>query len=89
MDGEGLRGGLLATAGRVRAAARHVAGAALDVASGAGSLLTSTPSASQVAAVYAGPGRGGDQHNTFNLYGSEASPTGILRALSWRGLVGG
>ncbi|MEU6229989.1 hypothetical protein [Streptomyces sp. NPDC047042] len=88
MDGEGLRGGLLAMSGKVRAAARTMASAALDVGTGVSAALTSTPSAAQLATVYAGGG-GGDQHNTFNLYGSEASPDGILRALSWRGLVGG
>lgn len=87
MDGEGLRGGLLSMGAKVQAAARSMAGAALDVASRAGSALTLTPSGPQLAATYAGTG-GGDQHNTFNLYGSEASPDGILRALSWRGLVG-
>jgi hypothetical protein len=88
MDGEGLRGGLLATAVRVRNAARSVAGAALDVASGVGGALASGPTAQQLASVYAGGG-GGDQHNTFYLYGSEASPEGIIRELSWRGLVRG
>jgi phage-related protein len=85
--GLGLEQGFLATAARVRAAAQSVAGAALDVTSGIGGALSVTPSAGQLAAVYAGGGRG-DQHNTFNLYGSEASPDGILRALSWQGLVG-
>ncbi|MFI1734047.1 hypothetical protein ACH40E_33510 [Streptomyces acidicola] len=87
MDGEGLRGGLLATTDRVRAAARTMAGAALDVAAGVGGALLGTPSAAQLAGVYAGAG-GGDTYNTWNLYGSEASPDGILRALSWRGMVG-
>ncbi|MFD3310059.1 hypothetical protein [Streptomyces sp. NPDC058694] len=86
MDGEGLRGGLLATVDRVRAAARVVAGAALDVASGVGGALSVTPSGAQLASVYAGGG--GDTTNNFYLYGSEASPDGILRALSWQGLVG-
>ncbi|MFJ4649470.1 hypothetical protein ACIP6Q_39050 [Streptomyces bobili] len=86
MDGEGLRGGLLASAGRVRDAARSMAAAALDVTAGA---FASTPTAAQLSSVYAGSAGGGDQHNVFNLYGSEASPDGIVRALSWRGLVGG
>ncbi|MFI6639946.1 hypothetical protein [Streptomyces sp. NPDC050504] len=86
MDGEGLRGGLLATAGRVRAAARTVAGAALDVTAGA---LATTPTARQLSAVYAGGAGGGDQNNVFNLYSTEATPDGILRALSWQSLVGG
>jgi phage-related protein len=87
MDGEGLRGGLLSMAARVRDAAQSMAGAALDVASGTVGSLAGTPSASQLAAVYAG-GSGGDTTNNFHLYGSEASPDGILRALSWQGLVG-
>ncbi|WP_326730231.1 hypothetical protein [Streptomyces phaeochromogenes] len=87
MDGEGLRVGLLATVDRVRAAGRVLAGAALDVASGVGGALSVAPSGPQLASVYAGGG-GGDTYNTFNLNGSEASPDGILRALSWRGLVG-
>ncbi|MFM9566113.1 hypothetical protein [Streptomyces turgidiscabies] len=88
MGGEGLRGGFLSMADKVRAAARTVAGAALDVGSKAANALVATPTAAQLSAVYAGGG-GGDQHNTFHLHGSEASPDGILRALSWRGLVGG
>lgn len=86
MDGEGLRQGLLASVGRVRDAARSMAGAALDVASGVGGALAGTPSAAQLSAVYAGGG--GDTTNNIYLYGSEASPDGILRALSWQGLVG-
>ena len=85
--GMGLEQGLLATAGRVRAAAQSVASAALDVTSGIGGSLAVTPSAGQLAAVYAGGGRG-DQHNVINLYGTEATPDGMLRALSWQGLVG-
>jgi phage-related protein len=88
MDGEGLRGGILATAKRVADAARSMALGALDAASGVGAALAGTPTGGQLAAVYAG-GRAGDQTTHFHLYGSEASPDGILRALSWRGLVGG
>lgn len=59
MDGRGLETGLLSTVQRVRRAAGTVAGAALDVASGArGALLL--PTAGQLAAVTAGTvgGRG-------------------------------
>lgn len=87
MDGRGLEGGLLASATRVRAAARRMAGAALDVASGVGGAIAVTPTAAQLAAVYAGGG-GGDTTNNFYLSGGDASPDGILRALSWQGLVG-
>ncbi|WP_330349278.1 phage tail protein [Streptomyces sp. NBC_00582] len=89
MDMEGWRGGVLANASRVIAAARDTARGVLDAASGVGGALASTPSAGQIAAVYGGAAGRGDQNNTFNLYGSEASPDGILRALSWQGLVGG
>ncbi|MGY0067724.1 hypothetical protein ACWZEH_13030 [Streptomyces sp. QTS137] len=89
MDGRGLEVGLLATVTRVRAAARTVAGAALDVASGAGAALAVTPTAGQLAAVTAGAvGGRGDQYNTIHLHGTEATPDGMLHALSWRGLVG-
>ena len=88
MDGEGLRGGLLASVGRVRDAARSMAGAALDVASEVGGALAATPSVGQLAGVYAGSGAGGNTTNNFHLYGSDATPGGILRALSWQGLVG-
>jgi phage-related protein len=83
MDGEGLRGGFLSMAAKVRDAARHVAGAALDIT---GNAFT-VPSGAQLAGVSAAAGVG-DQNNHFHLYGSDASPDGILRALSWQGLVG-
>ena len=85
MDGEGLRGGFKAMTAKVRGAARSMAAGALDIT---GNAFASTPSATQLAAVYAGSGAG-DQNNHFHLYGSDASPDGILRALSWQGLVGG
>jgi hypothetical protein len=90
MDMEGWRGGVLAHASRVIGAARSVAGSVLDTASGVAGALASTPSAGQLAAVYAGGVIGpmaGDQH--FHLYGGDATPGGILRALSWQGLVKG
>ncbi|MEV5182874.1 hypothetical protein AB0K88_24250 [Streptomyces werraensis] len=88
MDGRGLEVGLLSTVQRVRRAAGTVAGAALDVASGArGALLL--PTAGQLSAVTAGTG-GGDvhHHHTWNLSDSEATPEGIVRSLTWMGLVG-
>ncbi|PWI08324.1 hypothetical protein DIZ27_23075 [Streptomyces sp. NWU339] len=89
MDGRGLEVGLLATVGRVRAAARTVAGAALDVATGVGGALAVTPTAGQLATVTAGAvGGRGDQYNTIHLHGTQATPDEMLRALSWRGLVG-
>lgn len=83
MDGEGLRQGFQSMAGKVRAAARNVAGAALDITGNA----FRAPSGPQLAAVSAAAGAGG-QTNNFHLYGSDANPDGILRALSWQGLVG-
>ena len=88
MDGRGLEQGLLASVGRVRAAARTMAGAALDVASGVRGAVSVTPSAAQLSQVYAGGAVGGDRYYTINLYGSDATPQGIVRELSWLGLVG-
>ena len=88
MDMEGWRGGLTATSSRVMDAARSVAAGVLDAASGVGGALSATPLPGQLAAVYAGGGGSGDTTNNFYLTGGEASPDGILRALSWRGLVG-
>ena len=87
MDGEGLRNGFASMASKIRDTFRSVAGGALDVASGLNGALSLTPSAGQLAAVYAGSG-GGDTYNTFYQYGDEATPEGMLRALSWQGLVG-
>jgi phage-related protein len=87
MDMEGWRGGLTASSSRVMEAARSVAAGVLDAASGVGGALSATPSAGQLAAVYAGGG-GGDTTNNIYLYGTEATPDDMLRALSWRGLVG-
>lgn len=67
---------------RSLAAGVHV-GAAVDMAA-FGPLRT--PTRSDLASTYARSA--GDQHNTFHLYATEASPDGILRALSWHGLVG-
>ncbi|MEU6496450.1 hypothetical protein ABZ890_39740 [Streptomyces sp. NPDC046984] len=88
MDGEGLRGGLLSMAAKVKAAAQTVAGAALDVTTGVGAPSFAIPTGPQLATAYTGTAAtsGGDNH--FHLYGSDATPGGILRALSWQGLVG-
>ncbi|MBL1107348.1 hypothetical protein JK361_22540 [Streptomyces sp. 5-8] len=88
MDMEGLRGGVLATAHRVVGAVTDVASRALNAAGGVGAALSATPTGGQLAAVYGGPGGGGDQTNHFHLYGGDATPDGILRALSWQALVG-
>ncbi|MFD4558964.1 hypothetical protein ACFWP5_32375 [Streptomyces sp. NPDC058469] len=83
MDGEGLRGGFKAMTAKVRDAARSMAAGALDITGNA----FAVPSGAQLADVSAAAGVG-DQNNHFHLYGSDASPDGILRALSWQGLVG-
>lgn len=84
MDGEGLRGGFKSMTGRVRDAARSMAAGALDITGNAFAL----PSGSQISAVSAGS-VSRDQTNHFYLQGGDATPGGILRALSWQGLVGG
>ncbi|MFF8447870.1 hypothetical protein ACF06Q_09235 [Streptomyces leeuwenhoekii] len=88
MDGQGLAGGLLASRDRVMAAARAMAGAALNAAAGVRGALVATPTAGQLAAVYAGGGgrTGGDTYN-IALHGTRATPAELVRELSWRGLV--
>ncbi|MEU9597147.1 hypothetical protein AB0E06_10075 [Streptomyces sp. NPDC048109] len=63
------------------------AAAGVNINGSVSGALAGVPNAGQLAAVYAGGGRG-DQHNTINLYGTEATADGMLRALSWQGLVG-
>ncbi|NEE11989.1 hypothetical protein G3M58_36725 [Streptomyces sp. SID7499] len=87
MDMEGWRGGLLSSSARVMEAARSVAAGVLNVASGVGGALSATPSAGQLAAVYADGGGGSDTYN-INMYGTQATPGELVRELSWRGLVG-
>lgn len=90
MDMEGWRGGVLATAARAVGAARSVAADMLTAVSGRWQApIVATPSAGQLAAVAASPSRALEAAtNHFHLYGSDATPGGILRALSWQGLVG-
>ncbi|MEU2598445.1 hypothetical protein ABZ669_14640 [Streptomyces hirsutus] len=89
MDGRGLEVGLLATVRRVRAAARTVAGAALDVTTGVGGALAVAPTAGQLAAVTAGTAGGsGDTNYNITLNGTRATPQEMIRELSWLGLVG-
>ncbi|GGQ48826.1 hypothetical protein [Streptomyces asoensis] len=89
MDMEGWRGGVVARAARVISAARDTARGVLDAASGVGGALASVPTSRQLAGAYGVVGGRGDQNNVINLYGTEATPDGMLRALSWQGLVGG
>lgn len=83
MDGEGLRGGFKAMTAKVRDAARSMAAGALDITGNA----FVAPSGPQLAAVSAATGAA-SQTNHFYLTDGDASPGGILRALSWQGLVG-
>ncbi|MEU7431092.1 hypothetical protein AB0B07_09575 [Streptomyces sioyaensis] len=76
---EGLRRGMLGAAGAVAAASGTLATAATHAASG-------VPTVGALSGAYAGATSA--TTNTFNLYQTDASPDGILRALSWHGLVG-
>lgn len=89
MDMEGLRVGTLARAHRVIGAVSDVAHRSLAAASGVGGAITAAiPTGGQIGAVYAGAGASGGGDNHFHMYGGDATPGGILRALSWQGLVG-
>ncbi|RSO22583.1 hypothetical protein DMH15_33015, partial [Streptomyces sp. WAC 06725] len=79
--GEGLRRGMLATTGAVAAASAAMAGAATGAARAASAVPA--PGTLAAAAPAAGP-----TTNVFNLHQTDATPDGILRALSWAGLVG-
>lgn len=85
---EGMPLGFEAMRATVSRSAASVVGAAATAASAVASVAPSIPAAGQLAATYAGTGSS-TTNNTFNMYQSEASPEGVLRALSWRGLVGG
>jgi phage-related protein len=89
MDMEGWRGGVLAHSRKVLAAARDTARGVLRAASGVGGALATVPTSSQLAGAYGVVGGRGDQNTVINLYQTEATPDGMLRALSWQGLVGG
>ncbi len=84
---EGMPVGFEAMRARVTASAASVAGAAARAASTVATVSSNIPAPGQLTAAYAGTAAG-TTNNTFNLYQSEASPDGILRALSWQGLIG-
>ncbi|MFF7879110.1 hypothetical protein ACFZDM_33355 [Streptomyces californicus] len=84
----GMPQGFEAMRAKVARSAASVASAAVAAAQGIASVRPAFPAPGQVAAAYAGAGGGGDTHHTWNLYGSDATPDGILHALSWQGLVG-
>lgn len=87
MTGAGLREGMLRSRQSVAAASASMARAAVGAAGVASRAMTAVPGPGQLSAVYTGAG-GGDTTNNFYLQGSDATPDGILHALSWRGLVG-
>ncbi|MFJ1698190.1 hypothetical protein ACIOHC_24245 [Streptomyces sp. NPDC088252] len=88
LSGDGLREGMLRSRAAVAAASASMANAAVGAADVAGRAMRTIPAPGQLTTAYAGATGGGDTHNTFNLYGTETRPDDILRALSWRGLVG-
>ncbi|MFE7370147.1 hypothetical protein [Streptomyces anulatus] len=88
MTGAGLREGMLRSRQSVAAASTAMARAAVGAAGVASRAMSTIPSPGQLAAAYAGAGGGGDTTNNFYLQGGDATPDGILHALSWRGLVG-
>ncbi|MEV6081107.1 hypothetical protein AB0L80_39355 [Streptomyces sp. NPDC052069] len=85
---EGMPLGFEAMRARVARSAASVASAAVNAAQGVASVRPSIPASGQLTAAYAGRAGGGDTTNNFYLQGGDASPDGILRALSWQGLVG-
>ncbi|KUJ70535.1 hypothetical protein ACZ90_02995 [Streptomyces albus subsp. albus] len=84
----GMPQGFEAMRAKVARSAASVASAAVAAAQGIASVRPAFPAPGQVAAAYAGAGGGGDTHHTWHLHGSDATPDGILHALSWQGLVG-
>jgi len=85
---EGMPQGFEAMRTRVARSAASVANAAVTAAQTVASVRPSIPAPGALTAAYAGSQGGGDTHHTWNLYGSDATPDGILHALSWQGLVG-
>ncbi|MGY4903320.1 phage tail protein [Streptomyces sp. 900116325] len=72
----------------VTRSAASVANAAASAASAVATVTPSIPAPGQLTTAYAGTAGAPTTNNTFNLYQSEATPDGILRALSWQGLIG-
>ncbi|WP_420169006.1 phage tail protein [Streptomyces violaceoruber] len=87
MSGAGLREGMLRSRQSVAAASTAMARAAVGAADVASRAFATIPAPGQMAAAYAGAGGGGDTHHTWHLHGSDATPDGILHALSWNSLV--
>lgn len=76
---QGLQRGI---AGQIPALRAQLAGITTTIPS----MVIDAPAPRQIAATYAGRGDGGN--TTINLYGSDATPGGVLDALSWHGLIG-
>lgn len=72
----------------VTRSASSVANAAANAASAVASVTPSIPVPGQLSSAYAGAAAGATTNNNFYLQGGDATPDGILRALSWRGLIG-
>lgn len=88
MSGAGLRDGMLRSRQAVAGASRAMAAAAVGAADVASRAMAAVPTPGALTASYAGTQGGGDTYHTWNLHGSDATPDGILHALSWQGLVG-
>ncbi|MFC8282939.1 hypothetical protein [Streptomyces cyaneofuscatus] len=88
MSGAGLREGMLRSRRAVAAASASMASAAVGAADVASRAMSTIPAPGALTAAYAGASSGGDTTNNFYLQGGDATPDGILHALSWRGLVG-
>ncbi|MFJ4918145.1 hypothetical protein [Streptomyces sp. NPDC088726] len=84
----GMPVGFEAMRSKVTGAAASVAGAAARAASTVATVTSSIPAPGQLTAAYAGAAGAGPTTNNFYLQGGDATPDGILRALSWQGLIG-
>ncbi|MEV0915421.1 hypothetical protein AB0I93_14270 [Streptomyces sp. NPDC049967] len=84
----GMPVGFEAMRTKVTASAASVAGAAARAASTVATVTSSIPAPGQLTAAYAGAAGAGATTNNFYLQGGDATPDGILRALSWQGLIG-
>lgn len=87
--GDGLVGGIRGMRAAVAAASASLASAAVGAADVAARAVSSVPAPGALTAALATSAGGGDTTNNFYLSGGDATPDGILRALSWQGLVGG
>ncbi|MGW9299427.1 hypothetical protein ACWHA3_01190 [Streptomyces cyaneofuscatus] len=85
---EGMPIGFEAMRDKVARSAASVANAAVSAAQTVASVRPSIPFPGQLSAAYASGYGTGDTTNNFYLQGGDATPDGILHALSWRGLVG-